>query len=236
MLVSSGGDVMFHPNKEYISTKITADYPLRENSLMKTGSVDFYLEEEDTVASFRVIEDLEWHLIVVQPKREAFQFLREMAKNYGFLMIILLFPIILVSFFITKKIIRPLKGLSLAAKKVARGDFEVRADVLSKDELGELAESFNKMTEELREAKDKMEEEKNVLEIKVDARTRELSQLNKELEDKVRERTAEMEKKLRELEKMSKLMVGRELKMVEIKKKLRETEEELEKFRKEIGQ
>lgn len=48
----------------------------------------------------------------------------------------------------------------------------------------------------------------------------EISALNKQLEHKVAERTKELEAKYAELEKMNKVFVGRELKMVELKKNI----------------
>jgi len=48
--------------------------------------------------------------------------------------------------------------------------------------------------------------------------------LNSELEERVKERTAELAAKNAELEKMNKLFVGRELKMVELKERIKELE------------
>jgi len=45
-----------------------------------------------------------------------------------------------------------------------------------------------------------------------------------ELENKVSDKTQELENKLKELEKMNDLMVGRELTMIELKKKLQDKE------------
>lgn len=52
----------------------------------------------------------------------------------------------------------------------------------------------------------------------------ELEKLNRELEQRVQQRTAELAVKNTELEKMNKLFVGRELKMVELKERVRELE------------
>lgn len=52
----------------------------------------------------------------------------------------------------------------------------------------------------------------------------ELCKLNEELEQRVRERTAELEQKNAELEKMNRLFVGRELRMVELKQRIRALE------------
>lgn len=74
---------------------------------------------------------------------------------------------------------------------------------------------------ELESAKSALEESKTVLEIRVQARTRELSELAGTLESKVEERTKELKAKLEELEKFQRLTIGRELKMIELKKELK---------------
>jgi sigma-B regulation protein RsbU (phosphoserine phosphatase) len=47
------------------------------------------------------------------------------------------------------RITRPLQALSIQARHIAGGDFGQRAHVSSKDEIGQLAESFNSMAESL---------------------------------------------------------------------------------------
>ena len=54
-----------------------------------------------------------------------------------------------------------------------------------------------------------------------------LDRLNEELEQRVSERTKELERRNHELEQMNKAFVGRELRMEELKKRIRELEERL---------
>jgi peptidoglycan hydrolase CwlO-like protein len=75
----------------------------------------------------------------------------------------------------------------------------------------------------------KLEETKASLEIKIQARTRELQELTERLEEQVKKRTKELQDKIAELERFSRLAVGRELKMIELKKEIKKLKGELEK-------
>lgn len=67
-------------------------------------------------------------------------------KVYLFSAIIPLIIMFVALYFITNKMTRPLKLMSVAAKAMANGDFSKRIPVTTDDEIGELAISFNEMT------------------------------------------------------------------------------------------
>jgi len=59
------------------------------------------------------------------------------------------------------------------------------------------------------------------LEVKVKTRTEELEELTQSLDNQVKERTKELQEKVEQLERFQKLVVGRELKMIELKKEIK---------------
>jgi signal transduction histidine kinase len=48
-------------------------------------------------------------------------------------------------YFLSRRISKPIKEMNQAAKWIAGGNFENRIEIQSKDEIGELSESFNNM-------------------------------------------------------------------------------------------
>lgn len=56
---------------------------------------------------------------------------------------------VIATYFITERIIHPLKSMTRAAKNFAKGDFSERIAVNGKDEVSELAVAFNNMAESL---------------------------------------------------------------------------------------
>ncbi|MCX8000675.1 MAG: HAMP domain-containing protein, partial [Leptospiraceae bacterium] len=90
---------------------------------------------------------------------------------------------IIVRYLINKTIVSKILTLNENSKKIAQGNFDVHIDIKQKDELGELASTFNSMAQSLKESFLKIKEYNEQLEEKVRQRTKELS----ETLDKVQE-------------------------------------------------
>lgn len=130
-------------------------------------------------------------------------------------------------FLVSQKIVDSIDSLVLAAKKVSEGNLEQRVEIKSDDELGYLSKIFNQMMENIGKSQsnlkktEKQLEQSNIeLETKVKERTAELENLKNNLEKITVERTKELENKINELERFKELSVGRELKMIELKKEI----------------
>jgi two-component system NtrC family sensor kinase len=84
--------------------------------------------------------------------------------------------------FLVNIFIRPVKRLVQATERVAGGDLSHVVKVTTKDEIGTLASSFNRMTTSLKESREKIEEYNRTLEGKVKERTAELERTTKLLQ------------------------------------------------------
>ncbi|SPD76506.1 PAS domain S-box protein [uncultured Desulfobacterium sp.] len=71
---------------------------------------------------------------------------------------LIVFSSIWFGFYLSKELTIPIKELAEGTKRIASGDYDFFIDLESKDEIGVLVNSFNKMTMDLKTSKDKLEE------------------------------------------------------------------------------
>jgi two-component system NtrC family sensor kinase len=82
--------------------------------------------------------------------------------------------VIALTYFITRNMIHPLEAMVKASNRIAAGDFDAEVNVSSRDEIGILAGSFNKMLASIKQMKLELEAWARTLEEKVKKRTEEL--------------------------------------------------------------
>jgi two-component system NtrC family sensor kinase len=80
-----------------------------------------------------------------------------------------------------RMVLRPVHQLTAAMRKVAQGDLETRVPVVSRDEIGEMADSWNAMTDELARARGEREEWNRTLEQRVEEKTSALQEAHRRM-------------------------------------------------------
>lgn len=114
---------------------------------------------------------------------------------------------IIIVYFSVNSITKRISRLSKISKEITSGKFSIQMqekDLLANDETAALAKAFNEMSKKLYD-------------------------LYANLEKKVLDRTKEVDEKSKKLEELNKYMVGRELKMIELKEKLSKLENTIKK-------
>ncbi|HEX8437665.1 HAMP domain-containing protein, partial [Archangium sp.] len=123
-----------------------------------------------------------WYLATVLPESMVSQpaFL---AARYVLLLGILslLLELVIMYWVLRQQITRPLLSLIQATDKVAAGDFQVGLNTSRKDELGQLARSFQLMADEVHRREEALRQANEGLEQRVEERTRELKDIHGQL-------------------------------------------------------
>jgi two-component system NtrC family sensor kinase len=95
--------------------------------------------------------------------------------------LLLLFIGTLITFMTQRLVDRPVQRLVQHTAQVSAGNMNARIPITSADELGDLSEAVNDMTESLAKAQDELKEWANSLEHKVEERSQEIIQMQAQL-------------------------------------------------------
>ena len=106
-------------------------------------------EKVEMLGTYSPVNALNWAVIVQKPRREAYRGVYEMQRTERLLAILAVLISVGVSIFAARRITNPLETLTESSRALARGDFSQRVRLWSRTEIGELAQTFNTMSEEL---------------------------------------------------------------------------------------
>jgi HAMP domain-containing protein len=99
----------------------------------------------DVLAAWEHVPSLGWGLVVKMDRAEAMAPAVRASARMLALSLPLLLGVAVVSMLAARALVRPLAELRSAADRISRGDFDVQIDVASRDEIGQLADSFERM-------------------------------------------------------------------------------------------
>jgi len=163
--------------------------PMQHALLQESGSglsVDY--RGVEVLAVWKYLPLWRWGMVVKINVHEAF----EPVSNYQYFMwltiLITLFGIIVIAFLVARFISKPIQELADMTEKIADGDLEIRAEEIGKNEIGVLAMSFNKMTDNLVTAirhRDNEIDEREKAQEDADRNAERLRTINVDLEGKI---------------------------------------------------
>jgi len=101
------------------------------------------------LGTYSPVTNLDWAVVVQKPRDEAYKGVFEMQRTARLLASLAVFLSIGISIYAARRITNPLEVLTESSRAIARGDFSQRVKIKTSTEIGELAETFNTMSEEL---------------------------------------------------------------------------------------
>lgn len=149
--------------------------PLMLNTTLATGPV------KTLISPFRVNLKEEGLALLTMPMGDLLAAKKTIFFKGLLITIIIFSAASLLYLSLIRRITRPLEELSSATHEISRGKLDLQVGVETKDEVGELASSFNMMVQRLKESRAEIEDWNRTLERRVKERTKSLQQAQTEL-------------------------------------------------------
>jgi HD-GYP domain-containing protein (c-di-GMP phosphodiesterase class II) len=103
----------------------------------------------EMLGTYSPVTSLDWAVVVQKPREDAYRGIYEMQRTGRLLAWLAVFVSVGLSIISARRITSPLQVLAQSSQAIARGDFSQRVHVKTRTEIGELATTFNTMSEEL---------------------------------------------------------------------------------------
>jgi class 3 adenylate cyclase len=118
----------------------------REGTIVESG-----LFGNSSFVSFMPLQipGLRWMLLARLDVDEALAPVRRLERAVMLWTLLTILGTIAVALLVTHRLLKPISGLASAAQQMGAGDLTARVEVLSRDELGVLSATFNKMAESI---------------------------------------------------------------------------------------
>jgi HD-GYP domain-containing protein (c-di-GMP phosphodiesterase class II) len=101
------------------------------------------------LGTYSPVQGLGWAVVAQKSQADAYRSITEMQRAATWLALGAIVLSLVISIFAAKRVTTPLQTLTESSRAIAKGDFSKRVQLRSRTEIGELAETFNHMTEDL---------------------------------------------------------------------------------------
>lgn len=159
------GIMIAHPIRAIVSQRMNGRHlePVQRGMNGEEGTFRYTFQGEDKLESISIVPGTRWIIGMSQPVKEAFSSINKVSKIVAGATLLTLIFVIIISFLILKKALKPLFLLAENSKKIANGDYHVVLHHSHYREVDELASNFEEMTESIRNRENELKNLKNFL-------------------------------------------------------------------------
>jgi len=158
-VVDSQGRLVAGANSDYATGQDMSNLEIVHNFVDQGGKAQMVAATREfstggknsvkMLGTYSPVTNLDWAVIVQKPRNDAYRGVYEMQRTGRLLALMAVALSIGVSTIAARRITNPLEILTESSRAIARGDFSQRVQLKSRTEIGELASTFNIMSEEL---------------------------------------------------------------------------------------
>lgn len=167
LLTDAEHNIIYHADESFIGKNVT-ELNFSDNMTKSIENNDNtfqkYTKDDNTYYGYvSSVGDIRWNVSSMMPSEEYNQTLRELAIFIILLFMIGLAIVIVILRLISLSVVKPLKGLTITAQKIADGNLDVSVEVRTNDEIGRLGNAITNTVIRLKEYIRYIDEISNVL-------------------------------------------------------------------------
>lgn len=153
VLLDRQGRVIAHPDKALVQemTDLSSLEPVREAISGKTGALSYEFKGSKKLAGYSNVTLAGWGIVAQQPYDEALAGASKVRLTGVVATLAAILIAMVVAFMAAGVLVRPVRELVAASGRIAEGDLTAKTTVSSRDELGQMAETFNVMVDNLQQ-------------------------------------------------------------------------------------
>jgi HD-GYP domain-containing protein (c-di-GMP phosphodiesterase class II) len=142
----------------YATGQDMTNFEIAKNFVEQGGKNQFVATKEfdtkgprpiEMLGTYSPVPNLEWAVVAQKMQADAYHDASDIQRRAMLLAITVVLLSMLISIFSARQITNPLEQLTVSSRAIAKGDFSQRVNLKSKTEIGELASTFNSMSQDL---------------------------------------------------------------------------------------
>lgn len=156
-IIDSSGRIIAHPDKKLVlrHAQVPSAVILQDILNGRTGNAVVDVPDgQRLLVSYAPIRGLGWGMVISQPERDAYAAARAMRAQSLLIILLGILATVLISYVLARYVGGPINEIIRATERLAKGDFSQRFRVRQRNEIGRLMFAFNRMTAQLRRARD----------------------------------------------------------------------------------
>ncbi|NRF93789.1 sensor histidine kinase [Paenibacillus frigoriresistens] len=149
-IVDAQGNIVYHPDQQLIDKNQKTELI---SEIMRTPGSSFVTSEgkNSRMYTIKTSQSTGWKIVGVTYVDQLVSNKQELKTYTLFGGVVFLIIAVILSFILSLRISRPIKHLERSMKEVEKGNFNIRVDIQSSNEIGHLSARFNRMTIEIKE-------------------------------------------------------------------------------------
>lgn len=162
VLLSPDGTIIYHPNKDIVVKEKLQNLGGDIGEIAKKmitgqeGMEEITTNEEKEYISYSSTATTNWSIAIVTPSEEVMLPLKRFTQKMLLYSVISMVVLVTLVYFSLNYMLKGIPQISNGIKQLSEGDFTASLDLKSKDELGLVSTSFNKMVSDISDVLRKM--------------------------------------------------------------------------------